>query len=131
MVAPIMYAMLTNNVSSSVYTLLLIAFVLAGFSIQLSVDVFSVVPRLHSDIGRIQKIDFICAIFRLLLILGLVYFFATAGLAVAIASAAFLLQYILLRAYAAKVVAIKANSNADDRDETHGLMTKLATRGRM
>src|SRR5947207_9974091 len=96
--------MLTKNGASSVYTLLLIAFVLAGFSIQLSVDVFSVVPRLHSDIGRIQKIDFTCAIFRLLLILGLVYFFATAGLAVAIASAAFLLQYILLRAYAAKVV---------------------------
>ena len=125
-VAPILYAMLTKNGASSVYTLLLIAFVLAGFSIQLSVDVFSVVPRLHSDIGRIQKIDFICAIFRLLLILGLVYFFATAGLAVAIASAAFLLQYILLRAYAAKVVDLKANENADDRREIVRLIKKLA-----
>src|SRR6266699_3639645 len=125
-VAPILYAMLTKNGASSVYTLLLIAFVLAGFSIQLSVDVFSVVPRLHSDIGRIQKIDFTCAIFRLLLILGLVYFFATAGLAVAIASAAFLLQYILLRAYAAKVVDLKANENADDRREIVRLIKKLA-----
>src|SRR6266404_2671563 len=114
-VAPILYAMLTKNGASSVYTLLLIAFVLAGFSIQLSVDVFSVVPRLHSDIGRIQKIDFICAVARLLLILGLVYLFAIAGLAVAIASAAFLLQYFLLRAYAAKVVDLKANENAEDR----------------
>src|SRR5436853_3749184 len=42
-VAPILYAMLTKNGASSVCTLLLIAFVLAGFSIQLSVDVFSVV----------------------------------------------------------------------------------------
>ncbi len=125
-VAPILYAMLTKNGASSVYTLLLIAFVLAGFSIQLSVDVFSVVPRLHSDIGRIQKIEFTCAIFRLLLILGLVYFFATAGLAVAIASAAFLLQYILLRAYAAKVVDLKANENADDRREIVRLIKKLA-----
>src|SRR5947208_3951953 len=125
-VAPILYAMLTKNGASSVYTLLLIAFVLAGFSIQLSVDVFSVVPRLHSDIGRIQKIDFICAIFRLLLILGLVYFFATAGLAVAIASAAFLLQYFLLRAYAAKIVDLKANENADDRREIVRLIKKLA-----
>src|SRR5437870_616087 len=125
-VAPILYAMLTKNGASSVYTLLLIVFVLAGFSIQLSVDVFSVVPRLHSDIGRIQKIDFTCAIFRLLLILGLAYFFATAGLAVAIASAAFLLQHFLLRVYAAKVVDLKANENADDRREIVRLIKKLA-----
>src|SRR5467141_12243 len=125
-VAPILYAMLTKNGASSVYTLLLIAFVLAGFSIQLSVDVFSVVPRLHSDIGRIQKIDFTCAIVRLLLILGLVYLFATAGLAVAIASATFLLQYFLLRAYAAKVVDLKANENAEDRHEIVRLIKNLA-----
>src|SRR5438132_9424764 len=125
-VAPILYAMLTKNGASSVYTLLLIVFVLAGFSIQLSVDVFSVVPRLHSDIGRIQKIDFTCAIFRLLLILGLIYFFATAGLAVAIAGAAFLLQYFLLRSYAAKVVDLKANENAEDRHEIVRLIKSLA-----
>src|SRR5438874_7566483 len=125
-VAPILYAMLTKNGASSVYTLLLIVFVLAGFSIQLSVDVFSAVPRLHSDIGRIQKIDFICAIFRLMLILGLVYVFATAGLAVAIAGAAVLLQYFLLRSYAAKVVDLKANENAEDRHEIVRLIKSLA-----
>src|SRR5438105_9180969 len=125
-VAPILYAMLTKNGASSVYTLLLIAFVLAGFSIQLSVDVFSVVPRLRSDIGRIQKIDFTCATVRLLLILGLVYLFATAGLAVAIAGATFLLQYVLLRSYAAKVVDLKANENAEDRHEIVRLIRNLA-----
>ena len=71
-VAPILYAMLARNGASTIYTLLLIAFVLAGFSIQLSIDVFSVVPRLHSDIARIQKIDLTCAIVRLVLIVGLV-----------------------------------------------------------
>src|SRR5438552_18132206 len=39
-VAPILYAMLARNGASSIYTLLLIAFVLAGFSIQISVDIF-------------------------------------------------------------------------------------------
>src|SRR3984893_12448242 len=63
-VAPILYAMLTRNGASSTYTLVLIVVVLAGFSIQLAVDIYSVVPRLHSDIGRIQKIYFICAVFR-------------------------------------------------------------------
>jgi O-antigen/teichoic acid export membrane protein len=96
-VAPILYAMLAKNGAPPVYTALLIVLVLAGFSIQLSIDIFSVPPRLHSDISRIQKIDFACAIVRLLLIVGLVYLFSTAGLAVAIASATFLLQYLLLR----------------------------------
>jgi O-antigen/teichoic acid export membrane protein len=124
-VAPILYAMLTKNGAAPIYTLVLIAFVLAGFSIQLSVDVFSVVPRLRSDVSRIQKIDFTCAVVRLLLILGLVYFFATAGLAAAIATAAFLLQYFLLRAYAAKVVDLKANENPEDRREIVRLIKNL------
>src|SRR5438105_10644536 len=126
-VAPILYAMLARNGASSLYTLLLIAFVLAGFSIQISVDIFSVVPRLRSDIGQIQRIDFTCAIVRLLLILGLVYLFATAGLAVAIAGATFLLQYVLLRSYAATVVDLKANENADDRHEIVRLIRNLAS----
>jgi O-antigen/teichoic acid export membrane protein len=125
-VAPILYAMLTKNGAPASYTFLLIAVVLAGFSIQLSVDIYSVVPRLHSDIGLIQKVDFICAIVRLLLVLGLVYLFATAGLAVAIASATFLLQYFLLRAYAAKVVDLKANENAEYRREMVRLIKNLA-----
>jgi O-antigen/teichoic acid export membrane protein len=125
-VAPILYAMLTKNGASPIYTLLLIVVVMAGFSTQLAIDIYSVVPRLHSDIGRIQKIDFICAIVRLLLILGLVYLFATAGLAVAIASATFLLQYFLLRAYAAKVVDLEASENPEDRREMVRLMKSLA-----
>jgi O-antigen/teichoic acid export membrane protein len=125
-VAPILYAMLVRNGASSVYTLSLIAFVLVGFSIQISVDIFSVVPRLRSDIGRIQKIDFTCAIVRLLLIAGLVYLFATAGLAVAIASASFFLQYFLLRSYAAKVVDLNASENAEDRHEIVRLIKSLS-----
>jgi len=125
-VAPILYAMLAKNGASQIYTLLLIVFVLAGFSIQLSIDIFSVVPRLHSDISRIQKIDFTCAIVRLLLIVGLIFMLATAGLAVAIASATFLLQYFLLRSYAAKVVDLNANENAEDRSEIVRLIKSLA-----
>jgi O-antigen/teichoic acid export membrane protein len=125
-VAPILYAMLTKNGASPIYTLLLIALVLAGFSIQLSIDIFSVVPRLHSDIARIQKIDFACAIVRLILIIGLVYLFATAGLTVAIASATLVLQYLLLRSYAAKLVDLGASENSEDRREIVRLIKNLA-----
>jgi O-antigen/teichoic acid export membrane protein len=125
-VAPILVAMLAKNGASAIYTVLLSALVLAGFSVQLSTDVFSVVPRLYSDIARIQKIDFTCAIVRLLLILGLIYLSATAGLAVAIASATFLLQYYLLRTYAARVLDLGAQENPQDRQEIVRLIKKLA-----
>jgi O-antigen/teichoic acid export membrane protein len=125
-VAPILYAMLVRNGASSLYTLLLIVIVLIGFSIQLSIDVFAVVPRLRSDISRIQKIDFVCGVARLALILGLVYLFAKAGLAVAIASATFFLQYLLLRSYAAKVIDVNASENSEDRQEIVRLTKKLA-----
>lgn len=116
-VAPMLYAMLSRNGASSFYALLLIAMVLVVFALQLSIDVFNVVPRLRSDIAKIQTIDFISATVRLILIGSLVYSLATAGIAVAIASAAFFLQYVLLRSYARKVVNLNANENAEDRQE--------------
>jgi O-antigen/teichoic acid export membrane protein len=125
-VVPILYMMLAKNGATPIYVLLLIGLVLAGFSIQLSIDVFSVVPRLHSDIARIQKIDLTCATVRLVLVLGVAYLLATAGVAVAIAGATFLLQYFLLRSYAAKVVDLSANENAEDRREIVGLIKRLA-----
>src|ERR1051326_7368724 len=125
-VAPILYAMLAKNGASQIYTVLLVVLVLAGFSIQLSIDIFSVVPRLHSDIARIQKIDFTCAIVRLLLIVGLIFMFAVAGLAIAIATATFVLQYFLLKSYAAKVVDLNANENPEDRREIVRLIKSLA-----
>jgi O-antigen/teichoic acid export membrane protein len=125
-VAPILYAMLTRNGASLFYTAFLIGIVLVGFALQLSIDVFSVVPRLRSDIAKIQTIDFTCAMIRLLLVIGLVYIFATAGLAVAIATATFFLQYLLLRSYAAKAVDLNANENPEDRREIVRLIRKLA-----
>src|SRR5207248_10747712 len=56
-VTPIMYSMLVKNGASTLYTAVLIAVVLAGLIIQLSIGVLSVVPRLRSDITRIQIID--------------------------------------------------------------------------
>jgi O-antigen/teichoic acid export membrane protein len=125
-VAPVLYAMLARNGASLTYALFLIAIVLIGYALQLSIDVFSVVPRLRSDIGKIQTIDFTCGVVRLLLIVGLVYLFATAGLAVAIASGTFFLQYLLLRSYAARAVDLNANENPQDRQEIARLIKTLS-----
>jgi len=126
LVSPILYLMLARNGAPFGYTLLLIGIVLVGFVLQFSIDVFAVVPRLRSDIRKIQTIDFTCAMLRLLLIVGLVYLFATAGLAVGIASATFILQYLLLRSYAIKVVDLNAGENADDRQEILRFVKTLA-----
>src|ERR1700724_2916848 len=56
-VTPILASMLLKNGAPVSYTALLIAIVLAGISVELSIGVLAVVPRLRSDISLIQRID--------------------------------------------------------------------------
>ncbi len=63
-VAPFAYFLLARNGASLFYSTILIVLVLAGLLVQLSLGVFTVVPRLRSDIKRIQQIDFTGAIAR-------------------------------------------------------------------
>src|SRR5438128_6237580 len=110
-VTPILYFMLVKNGASFFYTAVLIVLVLAGLLVQLSVGVLAVVPRLRSDITRIQIIDFTGASTRLLLLLALVYVSLNAGVAIAVATATFLLQYAMLHKYVAGVVDLSAPQN--------------------
>jgi O-antigen/teichoic acid export membrane protein len=125
-VTPIMYSMLVKNGASISYTVILIVIVLAGLLIQLSLGVLSVVPRLRSDIGRIQLIDLTGAIVRFLFLAALLFVFLDAGVAVAVATAVLLLQYVMLRTYAVGVVDLDAPENADDRREMIRLTKHLA-----
>src|SRR6266581_8098614 len=103
-VTPILCLLLVKNGASFSYTAILTAVVLAGLLLQLSLGVLGVVPRLRSDIARIQAIDLTGAITRLLVLVALMYFFLNAGVAVAVAAATFLLQYAMLRKYVAGVI---------------------------
>jgi O-antigen/teichoic acid export membrane protein len=115
-ITPILYFMLVKNGASVPYTLLLIAVVLLGLGLQLSLGVLSVVPRLRSDVGKIQTFDFTGSVVRLLLLGGLMFVFLNAGVAVAVGSLTLLLQYWMVRRYAAKVVDLGASENAEDRE---------------
>jgi O-antigen/teichoic acid export membrane protein len=126
LVTPVMYFMLVRNGSSSLYAAGLIVIVLAGLLVQLSLGVLSVVPRLRSDLGRIQIIDMTGAVTRLLLIGALLFFFLNAGVAVFVATAVMLLQYLMLRSYVAGVVDLSAPENMDDRREIMRLTRHLA-----
>src|SRR6266403_1001989 len=84
-VTPILAFMLLKNGAPISYTALLIAIVVAGISVELSIGVLAIVPRLRSDISLIQRIDLTGAITRLCLLLSLTFIFLNAGIAVAVA----------------------------------------------
>ena len=125
-VTPVLYFMLTRNGASMPYTVLLIALILGGLLVQLSMGVLGVVPRLRSDIGRIQAIDLTGAFARLLALVAVVFLFLNAGVAVALGSAMLLLQYWMLRGYVARVIDLRAPENADDRLAMRGHIRSLA-----
>src|ERR1700730_15670817 len=126
LVAPVMYFLLVKNGAAPMYAALVTLVVLAGVSIQLSLGVLSVVPRLRSDIRRIQTIDLTGWVVRFLFLLGLIYIFINAGVAVAVATATLVLQYAMLRNYVGGVVDLSAAENPEDRHEIVRLIKHLA-----
>ncbi|MFN2542852.1 MAG: lipopolysaccharide biosynthesis protein [Chthoniobacterales bacterium] len=123
---PVWYFLLARNGAPFHYAAVLILLVLVALIFQLSVSVLSVVPRLRSDIVRIQTIDFTSAVARLFGLVALMYVFLNAGIALAITAATSLLQFAMLRSYAAGVIDFKALDNAEDRAAMLGFVRKLA-----
>jgi hypothetical protein len=81
---------------------------------------------LRSDIARIQKIDFTGAVVRFVVLLGCALVFLNAGVAALIGSLVCLLQYWMLRNYAAGVIDLNAPANADDRKAMIGFVKNQA-----
>ena len=125
-VTPLLYIMLVKNGAAIPYALMLIGLVVAGLLIQLSVGVLSVVPRLHSDIRRIQTIDLTGSLGRLAVLLALLFVFLNASIAIAVSAAALLLQYWMLRRYVVGLVDFEAPQNAEDRVAIQGFIRNQA-----
>ncbi|MDQ6861083.1 MAG: polysaccharide biosynthesis protein [Verrucomicrobiota bacterium] len=125
-VTPILYFMLLKNGASISYATVLVAIVLGGLAAQLAVGVLSVVPRLHSDIDRIRTIDLTGAISRLVVLLGLVFVFLNAGVALAVSAAAIFLQYMMLRRYVRGVIDFDVAPNEEDRHAIRGFVRSQA-----
>jgi O-antigen/teichoic acid export membrane protein len=125
-VTPILYWLLTRNGASPIYAAVLIGAILLGLMVQFSLGVLGVVPRLRSDVSRIQTIDLSGAIFRLIVLVVCAFLFLNASVAVLVSSMAFLLQYWLLRKYAAGVIDLNAPENAEDRVAMIGFIKNQA-----
>jgi len=124
-VIPVLYFLLARNGAGLAYRSLLVVLVLAGLVPQLSIGVLSAVPRLRSDIGRIQLIDFTAAALRLIGILSLIWLLSAAT-AIAVAIVTFIIQFLMLRHYAAGVVDLHASADSEDRQVIVGFIRKLA-----
>jgi O-antigen/teichoic acid export membrane protein len=124
--APVLCFLLFRNGAPVLYTAVLVLLIAAAVGAQLSNDVLSVVPRLRSDIARIQKIDFVGASARLLALVVLMSIYLNAGVAIAVATAVYLLQFAMLRNYARTVIDVNAPENDDDRRAMLGFVRKLA-----
>ncbi|MEY2558666.1 MAG: hypothetical protein QOE34_2091 [Verrucomicrobiota bacterium] len=125
-VAPILYWMLARNGAPTFYAAILIGAILLGLFAQFSLGVLGVVPRLRSDVSQIQRIDLTGAIARLIVLVACAFLFLNAGVAVFIGSMALLLQYGLLRRYAAGVIDLNAPENAEDRSAMIGFIKSQA-----
>ena len=125
-VTPLLYFLLVKNGASYLYTAVLIGAVLAGLFAQLSLGVLEVVPRLRSDIRQIQIIDLSGSVARLAVLVALMFIFLNAGVAALVGAGTLLLQYLLLRRYAATVIDLHAGENAEDRKAMLGFIRSQA-----
>jgi O-antigen/teichoic acid export membrane protein len=125
-VIPVLYYLLVRNGSPTNYSGLLILIILVGIAVQLSIGVLSVVPRLRSDIGRIQTIDLTGALARFLALAALMYLFLNGAVALAVGAAALFLQYWMLRRYVAGAIDLTAPENVEDRTAMLAVIRSLA-----
>jgi hypothetical protein len=124
-VVPVLYFLLARNGAGLSYRLILTGLVIAGLLPQLSSGVLSVVPRLRSDIGRIQLIDFTAAALRLIGLIVIIWFLSAAT-AIAVAVIAFITQYLMLRHYTARTIDLHASADLEDRQVIVRFIRKLA-----
>ncbi|HEY9810711.1 MAG TPA: hypothetical protein V6D13_15385 [Halomicronema sp.] len=114
-VTPLLIWMLVGNGSSIVYAVFITVGVLVGLNFQLTTSVLGVVPRLHSQLNRIQNIELIAAFSRLIFLVVALFIFLDAGVAIYIASIVFGLQHFVLNRWVGENIDKKAPINEEDK----------------
>ncbi|MDX6500268.1 MAG: hypothetical protein QOG23_3528 [Blastocatellia bacterium] len=116
-VTPLLIWMLIRNGASKPYAGIITLAVLFSLSCELASGVLSVVPRLHSQIGRVQKLDLIGALCRLVVLCAAYFLFLNAAVAVCATLFSVFIQYLLLRRWVGDSINTTAPVNSEDRSE--------------
>lgn len=116
-VTPILLWMLISNGASFADAILITAAVLVGLNAQLSLNVLDVVLQLNSQINRIQSLQILLAISRLILLVIAYFTFLNAAVAVLTASISMAIQRLILTRWATESIDAEAPTNKEDRKE--------------
>ncbi len=114
-VTPLLLWLLLSNGASWYYAVVITAVMLVGVSFQLTTGVLEVIPRLHSQINRIQTLDLTVALSRLSLLCVAYLSFLNAAVAIFIASFAMGIQKLLLEHWVKDSIDTQAPVKAEDK----------------
>jgi O-antigen/teichoic acid export membrane protein len=114
-VAPLLMWLLISNGAAKPYAALITLAVLLTLNYQLLIGVLGIVPRLHSQINRVQKLDAMAAVSRLILLAAAYFIFLDAAIAIFIGIAGVLAQYVFLKRWTADNIEPHAPVNREDR----------------
>ena len=116
-VGPVLVWLLLRQGASIANALLLVAIVVSGFVIQLPTNLLMIAPRLHAQLGRLQRIDLISASARCVLVATACLLWLNSGTALIATVLTAGIQFRILRSWAADLVNFEANPTEEDRAE--------------
>jgi O-antigen/teichoic acid export membrane protein len=128
-VAPILIWLLVSNGASKPYAGVITLAVLLALNYQLLAGVLGIVPRLHSQISRVQKLDAIVAASRLVLLAAAYLIFLDAAVALFAGIVGIIAQYILLKRWTTDNIERHAPINQEDRATMLSIVKHQAPNG--
>lgn len=125
-VAPLLMWLLVSNGAGKSYAAIITLAVLLALNYQLLTGVLGIVPRLHSQVDRLQKLDGLASVSRLALLVGAGFLFLDAAVAICIGIVGAVAQYIFLKRWAADNIELRAPVNREDRALMLGIVKHQA-----
>jgi O-antigen/teichoic acid export membrane protein len=125
-VAPILMWLLLSNGASKSYAATITALVLLALNFQLMAGVRDIVPRLHSQVGRLQKLDAMAAATRLVLLVTACMVFLNAGVAIFAGLTGIVMQYGFLKRWTIDNIEPQAPINLEDQKTILGIVKHQA-----
>lgn len=125
-VTPISIWLLIRSGASPLYAAGITLTLLVGLNYQLLSGVLMIVPRLHSQIKRVQKLDALAAAVRLALLVTAYFIFLNAAVAVAATIVSVIVQYVLLRRWVRGDVDLGAPVSREDQEVMLGIVKHQA-----
>jgi O-antigen/teichoic acid export membrane protein len=125
-VTPILVWLLIRSGAPRLYAVVITVTVLVGLNYQLLSGVLMIVPRLHSQIKRLQTLDALAAAVRLVLLVAAYFIFLNAAVAIWATVVSVIVQYGLLNRWASEGIDKKAEVNKEDQSAMLGIVRHQA-----